>query len=70
MAVNRLAFEAVAAELEAGEHLSFTKIARVFGPPAYELIIHALLSADEASAVIREAVSAAQEEEAVESSGN
>lgn len=64
MTTNREEFDKVTAELEAGEPLTITKMARVFGFPCYELILHALLSAAEASNVIREAVAAAAEQEA------
>ena len=65
MEVNREEFEKVATELAEGQQLTFTKMARVFGPACYELILHALLSAEEASFVIREAVIAAGKEEDV-----
>lgn len=68
MAVNKQEFEIVAQELDAGDPLTFTKIARVFGPEAYEIILLALMSAEQASSVIREAIQAVGKEEDV--SGN
>lgn len=65
MQVNREEFDKVEQELAEGQQLTFTKMARVFGFATYELILHALLSAEEASYVIREAIQAAGKEDEV-----
>lgn len=67
---DREEFEKVFAELAEGQQLTFTKMARVFGFATYELILHALLSAEEASYVIRDAMAAATADEPKEADGH
>ncbi len=62
MTINREAFEAVAKEAENGAELTFEMLGRVFGSDFWEMLVIALMDAQDAARAIQGAIGKLRQE--------